>query len=124
MAAVTVRMNGRDYTLACDDGQEEQLIALSQEVDERVRQLSGQVQHAGEVMLFLLTSIMLADELADTRRQCRQLQGRLSRLEEQVDPEQIQQDKDRVQVMEADMANTLDAVAERIERITGLMPSS
>ncbi len=133
MAVVSVRINGRDYNLACDDGQEEQLVALSQEVDDRVRQIARQAPHAGEVMLFLLSSVMLADELADTRRQVRQMHGKLMRLEEQfhaggitpVSDEELElknqdylsQERAKLAESEAAMTETLLEVAARIEKI-------
>ena len=123
MALVSVRINGRDYNLACGDGQEEQLVALGLEVDDRVRQIARQAPHAGEVMLFLLTAVMLADELADTRRQVRQANARLTRLEERlsgeglISDEELQQERAKLAQTEAIMAETLKEVAQRIEHI-------
>ena len=36
MSQVTVTINDRDYEIACDDGQENHLIKLSQFVDKRL----------------------------------------------------------------------------------------
>ena len=117
MSVVPVHINGKEYHLACDDGQEEQLIGLCQEVDERVRALARQIPHAGEPMLLLLVAITMADELSDAKRGVRQLQGQLSRLQEMVNEEQVLTDQTRLVEMEAAMAATLQDVAHRIEKI-------
>lgn len=117
MAIVPVHINGKEYHLACDEGQEEQLVALSQEVDDRVRLLARQIPHASESMLLLLVAVMMADELSDARRNVRHLQGQMHRLEEMVDQDQIVSEQTRLVEMETAMATTLQDVAQRIEKI-------
>ena len=64
MAVVRVQINGRIYDIACDDGQEDHLRLLADEVDERVRALLGSASGStGEIMALLLTSLTMADEL-------------------------------------------------------------
>ncbi|WP_417811992.1 cell division protein ZapA [Thalassospira alkalitolerans] len=65
MAQVSVRINGRSYDVACDDGQEERLTNLAQYVDERVREIAGSVGQIGEQRLLVMTSLLIADELSD-----------------------------------------------------------
>ena len=43
MAVVEVQINQRMYQVACDDGQEEHLIKLAGDIDQRVRDLSSSV---------------------------------------------------------------------------------
>ena len=117
MPIVPVRINDKEYQLACDEGQEEQLVGLSQEVDDRVRLLARQVPQAGEPMLLLLVSIMLADELADTKQGMRRLQGQLHRLQEMLENQQAATDQAQLAQIEAAMATTLQDVASRIEQI-------
>jgi cell division protein ZapA len=56
MAQVSVRINGRSYDVACEDGQETRLSELAEYVDERVGQI-------GEQRLLVMTSLLIADEL-------------------------------------------------------------
>lgn len=123
MSIVPVSINGKEYRLACDDGQEEQLIGLSQEVDDRMRLLSRQIPHAGEQMALLLVAITLADELGDAKRVARQLQGQMNRLEELMNQEQGAGDQTKLMEMEAAMTATLQDVASRIERIAQQLES-
>jgi len=65
MGQVIVKVNGRDFSLACEDGQEPRIRRLAQYVDAKVAdfvRINGQV---GEARLILLAAIVIADELSD-----------------------------------------------------------
>ena len=66
MAQVKVSINGRDYQIACDDGQEEHLSQLGQYVDKRVKELVSAVGQVGDSRLLVMVSLLIADELAET----------------------------------------------------------
>ena len=65
MAQVTVTINGRDYQVACDDGQEAHLARLGSYVDNRIGELSAAVGQVGDARLLVMVSLLLADELSD-----------------------------------------------------------
>jgi len=65
MAKVTVTINGRDYEIACDDGQEAHLTRLGAYVDKRIGELVAAVGQAGDARLLVMVSLLLADELSD-----------------------------------------------------------
>jgi len=67
MAEVSVRVNGRDYTVACGDGEERHLQQLAQYINERVGELVEQVGQVGEARLLLMAALLVADELAESR---------------------------------------------------------
>src|SRR5262245_61460932 len=65
MGQVIVKVNGRDFSLACEDGQEPRIRRLAQYVDSKVTEfvrINGQV---GEARLILLAAILISDELSD-----------------------------------------------------------
>ena len=64
MGQILVKVNGRDYPIACDDGGEDRVRAIGQYVDEKVRELVAQVGQAGDARLMLLAALNLGDELA------------------------------------------------------------
>ena len=66
MAVVDVHVNGRVFQVACDDGQEEHLISLAKEIDERVSQLSAKMGQIGDALLILMAGLLIADELAES----------------------------------------------------------
>ena len=64
MAEVTIMIDGRNYGIACDDGQEPRVKALGNYVDERLRQLVGG-NASSKAQSMVLTSLLLADEVFD-----------------------------------------------------------
>lgn len=119
MAIVGVKINGRDYHLACDDGQEEHLRLLADEVDDRVRGLTYRMQGSiGEVMGFLLTSITMADELLENKAEIERLSRevkRLSRMLENQNPSEISYSQDSVVTTLEELAQRIERIAERVE---------
>lgn len=70
MSILDIRINGRNYQIACDDGQEPHVRGLAREVDARVQNLSSRM--GGQVAdgtLLALTALMLTDELNEASEQ-------------------------------------------------------
>ncbi len=67
MAEVNLSINGRNYGIACDDGQEARVRELGGYVDDRLRDISGAGAAASENHLLVLTALVLADEIYDLR---------------------------------------------------------
>jgi cell division protein ZapA len=65
MPQVEVHINNRRYSIACDTGEEEHLKQLAQYVDGRVKELVGSVGQVGDQRLLVMTSLLVADELAE-----------------------------------------------------------
>ena len=66
MAEVEVTINGRKYQIACDDGQEAHLLQLGEYIERRVQELVATVGQVGDSRLLVMTSLLVADELAET----------------------------------------------------------
>ncbi|WP_125255977.1 cell division protein ZapA [Brevundimonas fluminis] len=67
MATVTVEVNGRPYAVGCADGQEDRVRMLARQFDDHVRGVASEVGHVGDIRLFLMAALLLADELHETR---------------------------------------------------------
>ena len=106
MAQVAIEVNGRSYTVGCEDGQEGHLTELAGLFDHQVRQVGSSVGQLGETRLFLMGALLLADEQADTRARLAHAQAELNR----VQSEAIR--------LETRAANALDAAARRIESLS------
>ena len=65
MPLVNVLVNGRAYTVACDEGEEDHLRELGQYLDKRVRELSATVGQVADSRLMLMAGLVIADELSD-----------------------------------------------------------
>ena len=69
MATVNVDVNGRSYSVGCADGQEDRVRQLASQFDGKVRDVAGQVGQVGDSRLFLMASLILADELQEAKAQ-------------------------------------------------------
>jgi cell division protein ZapA len=65
MGQVSVPVNGRSFTIACEDGQEPRIRRLAQYVDAKVGEFVANVGQVGEARLLLLAALVIADELSD-----------------------------------------------------------
>jgi cell division protein ZapA len=65
MGQIDVNLNGRSYTVACDDGQEEHLMELADYVARHADELAGSLGQVADSQLILMTSLMIADELGE-----------------------------------------------------------
>lgn len=67
MATVSVEINGRSYPVGCADGQEARVRALAEQFDAYVGQVAADVGQVGDIRLFLMAALLLADELHEAR---------------------------------------------------------
>jgi cell division protein ZapA len=67
MGQITIKVAERDYTLACRDGEEARLTALSQYLDKRAQELTRALGQLSEPRALLMTALLTADELFDIR---------------------------------------------------------
>ena len=105
MADVSVNINGSPYNIACDDGQEQRVIDLANFVDNRVKGMAGAGMN--EKHLLVLASIVMADELFDTR------DAAANANRAPLDGLQITSED------EGQIVNAIDEMAARIEKIAG-----
>lgn len=67
MAEVNVHVGGRDYRLACRDGEEEDLRAAASLLDSRVSNLSENLGSVGEARLLLMAALLVSGELLERK---------------------------------------------------------
>ena len=67
MGQVSLTVNGRQYDVRCDDGQESHLYQLADYVNNRVGELVGGAGQIGEARLLLMASLLIADELMEAK---------------------------------------------------------
>lgn len=65
MGQVTVTVNGRDYAIACGDGEEAHIADLAVYVDHHARSLAASLGPVTEARLLLMAALTIADELGD-----------------------------------------------------------
>jgi cell division protein ZapA len=113
MAQVTATINGRQYRLACEDGQEDHLEKLAHNLDRRVVELRGKFGEIGDTRLTVMAALTLADELSEAARRMRRLEEELTALQ---DARVVS--ADRAKEASAAVVNAFNSAAERLEGIT------
>src|SRR5258708_38361145 len=108
MPQISVTINGRDYQIACDDGQEAHVGRLGRYIDQKVGSLVRSVGQIGDARLLVMASLLIADELAETDQALSQLKGEASASA----PLRAAKSEE-----EAAMATALDGLAARLEAI-------
>lgn len=73
MGQVTISVSGRNYKMACRDGEEKRVQELAALVESHVNDIKGGLKLVQEERLFLMTALMLADQLHDARDEVQRL---------------------------------------------------
>ena len=68
MANVNVKFNGKDFLLSCEDGQEEHLEELANNLNNKFEELKLDLGNIGENKLLLITAIKVMDEYFETKK--------------------------------------------------------
>src|SRR5438105_1137653 len=113
MAHVSVSINGRQYRMACEDGQENHLVWLSADLDRRIAELRAQFGEIGDMRLTMMAALTIADELVDTGKRLRRTEEELAALQ---DARVVS--VERTHATQAAVAAALNSAAERVERVT------
>lgn len=108
MAEVDIRINGKQFSIACDDGQEQRVVDLANFVDSRVKEMAAAGAGSNESHLLVLTSIVMADELFNAR-------DAASGAQQQAPVNGIQITRDD----ESNIIKAVDQIANRVESMTG-----
>jgi cell division protein ZapA len=113
MSQVSVTINGRQFRMACEDGQEGHLMNLARDLDSRIEGLRTKFGEIGDTRLTVMAALTVADALSETG-------ARIKRLEDEVAAIQDARalDADRAKTVQAAVAAALSAAAERIESVT------
>jgi cell division protein ZapA len=116
MAHVSVTINGRQYRMACDDGQEHHLARLAHDLDQRLSNLRTTFGDIGEMRLTIMAALIAIDELSEQRQRLHRAETELGTLQQARTAA-----ADRSAAVEADMAAALTSTAERIEKTIRLL---
>jgi cell division protein ZapA len=116
MPLVNVLVNGRAYTVACDEGEEDHVRELGQFLDKHVRQLSGSIGSAGDTRLLLMAGLVIADELYEARGQLEERNKEIAALKAangQVNGTLHDNDDQVAEALEG-AASRIEAIAARL----------
>jgi cell division protein ZapA len=112
MNHINVTINGRQYRMACEEGQEMRLVRLAENLETRVEQLRGRFGEIGDARLTVMAALTVCDELQDAAQRIRALEAELGTLRD-VRVAAV----DRAKATQAAVASALNAAAERITQV-------
>ncbi len=113
MSHINVVINGRQYRMACEEGQEERLLNLAEGFERRIGALRGKFGEIGDARLTVMAALTVSDELMDAGQ-------RIRALEQEVESLRAVRAAaaERTRATQTAVANALNAAAERIEKTT------
>ena len=80
MANVSIKFNGKEFLLSCDDGQEEHLEELLIQLNKKFNELKNDLGNLGENKLLLITAVKVMDEYHETKKNVEQKKNELKEL--------------------------------------------
>ena len=80
MANVTIKFNGKEFLLSCEDGQEEHLEELLIQINQKFNSLKNDLGNLGEDKLLLITAVKVMDEYYETKKKVEQKKEELKIL--------------------------------------------
>jgi cell division protein ZapA len=112
MGQVSVKINGRQYRMACEDGQEDHLTRLAQDLDQRIEQLRTDFGEIGDMRLTVMAALIVADELSEQGQRMRRIEDESAALQ---DARMVAADQARAN--EAAIAAAFNSAADRIAKL-------
>lgn len=113
---VNVTINGRQYRMACEEGQERQLLDLADNLETRIQDLRGRFGEIGDARLIVMAALISADQLLDAN-------SRLAALQQELDALRGGNTEiaDRASFTNRAVVAALNSAAERIEKTTQVL---
>ena len=116
MNHINVTINGRQYRMACEEGQEAWLLNLAGNLESRIQNLRGKFGEIGDARLTVMAALTVCDELVDANNRIRSLEEELEALR---DVRTVA--ADRARATQVAVANALNSAADRIEKTTQVL---
>jgi cell division protein ZapA len=111
MGEVTLTINGRNFGISCDDGQEQRVLDLGHYVDSRLKDISRAGAASNESHLLVLTALLLSDEVFDLRENVNALGGDASEIQT------LKEDELAIAQAIDHLAERIDTIATRIQKV-------
>jgi cell division protein ZapA len=110
---INVTINGRQYRMACEEGQEVLLLKLAESLESRIQSLRGKFGEIGDARLTVMAALTVCDELLEGEERIRSLEREIAALRSVRVVA-----SDRARATQGAVADALNAAADRIEKTT------
>ncbi len=120
MPEIRIAIGGREFEVACQEGEEHYLRTAAKLLDDEARVLSEQVGRLPEARMLLMAGLMLADKTASVEDRAAEIQAQLDEREAEIsglrqaaaEPERVE-----VPVVPQSVTDTLAELAARAEAL-------
>ncbi|MFZ5709108.1 MAG: cell division protein ZapA [Pseudomonadota bacterium] len=117
MPEVRIVVGGREFDVACQEGEEHFLTAAADMLNAEAMTLIGQMGRMPEVRMLLMAGLMLADRSAGLEDQLRIAEERAIMAENALDRARASQNRVEVPVLPRAVIQAYAEIAERAEAI-------
>ena len=118
MAQVEIKIGGRTFEVACQDGEEHFLQTAAGMLDEEATHLSSQIGRMPEARMLLMAGLMLADKTAGLEDKVKEAADREAQLQARIDTLESQPQETReIPVVPPSVTETLSELAARAEAL-------
>ncbi len=117
MPQVEITIGGRNFEVACQDGEEQFLMTAAAMLDVEASSLSTQVGRMPESRMLLMAGLLLADRTAGLEDKVRIAEGKLAQVQAQLETAGSQGAAERIEVpvMPTEVIDTMSEIAARVE---------
>lgn len=119
MPSVNVTINGKNYRMACDDGQEAHLESLAAEFDRYVNTLKGSFGDIGDQRLTVMAGVMVTDELLELKEKLSKTEAELAKVKDSS----LLQNREK-QAGDEELSQAIIEAASKIENLSKKMAKS
>lgn len=116
MAQVSVTIDGKQFRMACDDGQESHLEGLGLLLDERIKIMRQNFGEIGDLRLTVMAALMVCDELHEAREKLR-----VAEVLTQANRAALVDASSDITERDIGVASAINQLSERLERITRML---
>jgi cell division protein ZapA len=119
MPQVTVTISGRQYRMACADGEEPHLESLAAYLDAKIEEMRASFGEIGDMRLQVMAGLTIADEVSDLKKRIGALEQQLAGLQSIA----LAGDE-RSNALESRITGDILRAADRIERLARSLNTS
>ena len=121
MPQVKITIGGRNFEVACQEGEEQFLMTAAAMLDVEASSLSTQIGRMPESRMLLMAGLLLADRTAGLEDKVREAEGRAAQLQAQMEITQAggRVEKIEVPVVSSEVIDAMTQIAVQAEALAG-----
>ncbi|SDM75755.1 cell division protein ZapA [Methylobacterium phyllostachyos] len=119
MPQINVTIDGRNYRMACGEGEEAHLTDLAASLDGRIGEMRKSFGEIGDMRLQVMAALTIADELAELRGRFKTLEAEVAALRSATEAAERGRNDDAERA-----AAGIGRAAERISRLAEALGGS